>query len=269
MSPRNRSPFRRRPAALRIVKAEESTEAEIMLYDEIGFWWIQAKEFVRELQGIDAETIHLRINSPGGDVFDGLAIFNALRAHSAKIIVHIDGLAASMASIIALTGNEVRMAENAFFMVHHPWAFTLGNAADHRKRAELLDKIAGSLIDTYVQASGAEKDQVVSWMDDETWFTAEEAVDAGFADAVEDGANVEASFDLSLYQHAPAALVSRPAAAAPTKRDLERTLRDAGYSRSEAKAIAAASSKALSQRDADEDGLLTIAARRIDIIKTL
>lgn len=266
MRPRSRSPFRRRPAALKIVGADTAGEVEILLYDEIGFWGIQAKDFVTELQAIQAETIHLRINSPGGDVFDGLAMFNALREHPAQIITHIDGLAASMASVIALAGNEVRMAENAFFMVHHPWAFTLGNASEHRKRAELLDKLAGSLIGTYVSASGADKAQVTAWMDEETWFTAEEAQEAGFADAIEDGAAVEASFDLSLYQHAPAALVSRPAAATPTKRNLERTLREAGYSRSEAKAIAAASSKALPQRDADEDGLI---ATVIDLAATI
>ena len=249
--PKPRSPFRRDARALKLVAKGEA--AELHLYDEIGFWGVMAKDFVQELKGIVAETIHLRINSPGGDVFDGLAMFNALREHPARIVTHVDGLAASMASVIALAGDEVHMAENAFLMIHHPWAITIGNAGDHRKQAETLDKIGDSLVKTYVSQAqsrdGADADQVRTWMDEETWFTAEEAKEAGFADVVEESQEVEARFDLSCYRNAPEPLAPQ----APTKRNLEKTLRDAGYSRTEAKKIAA--SIAPSLRDADEDGL--------------
>jgi ATP-dependent Clp protease protease subunit len=170
----NRSPFRRAQAKLRVALTD--TEAEILLYSEISEWWgIGAETFKRELDAITTPTINLRINSPGGDVFDSYAIYNALVAHPARIITHIDGVAASMASIIALAGDEVRMAENAFFMVHNPWSIVMGNADALRKEAGLLEKIGGTMADTYRERTGATAEEVAAWMDDETWFTAEEA----------------------------------------------------------------------------------------------
>ena len=103
------------------------------------------------MQKITAGTINVRINSPGGNVFDGVAIANAIKSHPAKTVVYIDGIAASIASIIALAGDEVVMAENAFFMFHEAWSITIGSAEDLRKEADLLDKIDGVLAQTYVK----------------------------------------------------------------------------------------------------------------------
>jgi ATP-dependent protease ClpP protease subunit len=234
-------------------------EAEILLYDEIGFFGIRAQDFVRDLKAIEAATIHLRLNSPGGDVFEGLTIFNALRQHGAKIVAHVDGFAASIASVIALAGEEVRMAENAFFMIHNPFTITIGDAADHRKTAEVLDKVEGTLAGVYVAKTDAGEEQVAEWMAAETWFTAEEAKDAGFADAI-DGPAAEseaaARWDLSVFEHAPAALAARERP--PTVREVERLLRDAGFSRSEAEKVASQGMPALtalSPRDAGDESL--------------
>lgn len=257
---RIRSPFHRAAANFRVVKnAARQDEAEILLYDEIGFFGVDAQSFARDLKAIDAATIHLRINSPGGSVFDGVAIHNALKDHPARIIVHIDSLAASMASVIALAGDEVRMAENAFFMIHDPWTLTIGNAAQLRKDADLLDKLAESTIRTaYIAKTGQTEAQVRAWMADETWFTAEEAKAAGFIDAIETKSTVKAAFDLSVFAKAPAALAESDADL--SKREVERILRDAGLSRDAAKAFVAGGFDALTQRDVADDAELEAVA---------
>lgn len=261
-----RSPFRRRQANLRV--AQTDTEAEIMLYDEISWFGITAEAFKRELDAISAPIINLRINSPGGDVFDSLAIYNALREHSSRVVTHIDGIAASMASVIALAADEVRMAENAFLMVHNPWSLVIGNAADLRKEADLLDKVAGSLAMAYRQRTGASEEQVAAWMDAETWFTADEASEAGFVDEVVYSAketdSPAALFDLSIFAHVPDALRATPAD--PTIRDLERALRDAGLSQIAAKAFVAAGRAAVDQRDVESTGERDVAPRPLLLI---
>ena len=199
------SPFNRREPDYRVVRAEDgSGDVELFLYDEIGFWGVDASTFVRDLKSIDAETIHLRINSPGGSVFDGVAIANAIREHKATVIVHIDAIAASIASVIALAGDEVRIADNAFLMIHNAWTGVVGNADDLRRTADILDKIDESaIVRTYVNKTGADEDQVRQWMEGpETWFTAEEALEAGFVDAIDAQSDAEASFDLSVFSHA-------------------------------------------------------------------
>ena len=111
--------------------AEGETSAEISIYDAIGSFDVNAKQFVDELKEINADTINLRINSPGGSVIDGNAMFNALQRHPAKVVTHIDGLAASMASVIAMAGDEVHMADNALLMIHNPWTFSMGDADNY------------------------------------------------------------------------------------------------------------------------------------------
>lgn len=275
-----RNPFRRpglAPQARIQAAAAGAREATVYVYDYIGGWdGISARDLVPQLQALDVDTIHLRINSPGGDVFEGVTLFNAFRQHRAKVVTHIDGLAASIASVIALAGDEVRIGPGAFFMIHDPWVVAIGTAAELRQTADTVDKVSeASVIATYVQASGVEREQIVSWMAEETWFSADEAVEHGFADAIDEAIEAEASvdgFDLSGFRRTPAALLERRTAAgsAPTVRNLERHLRDAGLSRSEAKRIAAlASTHAPSLRDAAEDGLVSSAAQLAATIRSL
>lgn len=166
--------------------AEGSTEAEISIYDAIGGYEINAKDFADQLKALDAETIHLRINSPGGSVIDGNAIFNALKRHSAKVVTHIDGLAASMASVIAMAGDEVRMADNALIMIHNPWTVSMGDADDLRADADLLDKMSAAITSAYSRSQYS-AEELKDLMDAETWMTAQEAFDAGFIDQIETG----------------------------------------------------------------------------------
>jgi ATP-dependent Clp protease, protease subunit len=158
--------------------------AEILIYDEIGTYGVSAKQFVQQLAELTAKTIRIRINSPGGDVFDGIAIYNAIVGHEAHIETQIDGVAASAASFIALAGDSVAIAQHAFLMIHKAWAIVLGNADDMRQMANILEKIDGQLADLYAAKSGKSRKQVLEWMAAETWFTADEAREAGFVDVV-------------------------------------------------------------------------------------
>lgn len=191
-------------------KAEAAgDEATVYLYDAIGYWGVEANDFVKDLKAITASTIHLRINSPGGDVFDARAMKVALEQHPAKVVAHIDGLSASAASFIMLAADEIRIADGAFVMIHNAWGLAIGNAVEMRATADLLDKVDGSIVNDYVAKTSKTADQVKAWMAAETWFTSAEAVEHGFADSVAEKpkADALAAFDLSAYRNAPKALV--------------------------------------------------------------
>lgn len=165
------------------MKASAADEADIYIYDEIGFWGVTARQFVSDLQALgDVSHINLHINSPGGDVFEGIAIFNALRFHGAAITVHIDGIAASMASVIAMVGNPVIMPENTMMMIHKPWGFAGGDANDMRDYADLLDKMESVLIPAYAEKTGKSAAEIAAMLEDETWMNGSECVAQGFAD---------------------------------------------------------------------------------------
>lgn len=179
----------------------KADEATVYLYDIIDpYWGTGAAQFVKDLAALDVATIHLRINSPGGDVFDGRAMATALRQHKAKVIAHVDGLAASAASYVALAADEVEISQGGMFMIHRASSFAWGNAEDLRKLADVLDKIDESLVAEYVRETGQSEDDVRGWFNAETWFTAEEAVEYGFADRIaEDAPDVENKWDLSAF----------------------------------------------------------------------
>lgn len=150
--------------------------------------------------------IDVRVNSPGGDVFEGRAIYTLLRDHGAKIVTHCDAEASSIASLIMMAGDERRMAEGSMMMIHRAWTWARGNAGDLEKQAELLRTVDQTLIDTYTKRTKGDAKQIETWMDAETWMTADEAVERGFADKVADPVKVAAlAFDRAKLgvQHAP------------------------------------------------------------------
>ena len=173
--------------------SEADDGVEVSIYDEIGFGGVAAKDFVADLRKLKGQHIHLRINSVGGSVIEGAAIYNALRRHQGGLTVHVDGLAASMASVIAMAGEEVVMADNAMLMVHNPWSMALGDADDLRKEADVLDKLKATLVNAYVRKTGRERGEIEAMMDEETWLDSTEAVAMGFADSIEDGIEAAAS----------------------------------------------------------------------------
>ena len=172
---------------------EAPGSVEISIYDEIGFGGVTAKDFLAEVKRYKGQHIHLRINSVGGSVIEGAAIYNSLRRHKGGLTVHVDGLAASMASVIAMAGEEVYIADNAMLMVHNPWSMTMGDADDLRKEADVLDKLKATLVNAYVRKTGMETEDIAQMMDEETWLNATQSVAMGFADEIEDGIEAAAS----------------------------------------------------------------------------
>lgn len=160
-------------------------EAEVYIYDEIGYWGITANDFIGNLRDIKATKIALYINSPGGDVFDGVAINNALLRHPAELTVWIDGIAASAASFIAMAGDEVVMSPHGQMMIHEASGLTIGPADDMRKMAEILDKQSDNIASFYAERTGGTVEEWRDLMRDETWFSDREAVEVGLADRVD------------------------------------------------------------------------------------
>ncbi len=181
---------------------------EIFIYDEIGGGLfsdgVTAKGFADDLKALGkVRTLNIFINSPGGAVFEGVAIFNQLQRHSARKNVFIDGIAASVASVIAMAGDEINIAANGFVMIHEAFAIVIGNAADLRKRADQLEKVTDSILSTYAARTGTPENVIADMMAAETWMNAEEAVKLGFADKITEEVAIAAHFDLSQFQNVP------------------------------------------------------------------
>lgn len=199
------------------IRAEVADDiATIYVYDIIDpYWGVSASDLAKTLAGITAPNIVLRINSGGGDVFEGRAMMAQLVGHPATITAKIDGLAASAASVLALAASTVEIAEGGFYMIHKGWTWMMGNADDLRDASSLLDKVDAAIVAAYAGKSGKSADEIAAWMKAETWFGAEEAVEAGFCDtimpttAASAGVNARA-FNLAVYDKAPKALTEQP-----------------------------------------------------------
>jgi ATP-dependent Clp protease protease subunit len=171
------------------IRAKGAKKAEIILYGSIGQSWfddgITAKKFSDELKSLDAsvEELDVRINSPGGDVFDGFAIYNRLKQHKAKKTIYIDALAASAASVIALAGDEVIMGEGALYMIHLPWTFSMGNRVDLDNTVARLLDIEEQMISLYQKRTKLDRSEIKAMLEAETWMDADDAIDQGFVDS--------------------------------------------------------------------------------------
>jgi ATP-dependent Clp protease, protease subunit len=187
--------------------------AEVLIYDEIGAYGVSAKGFLAELGALPEDApIDLRLNSPGGSVFDAVAIYNALIRHAGPVTVWIDGIAASAASYVAMAGDEIVMPENAFLMIHDPSGIVMGTATDMRDMAGTLDKIAASMTRGYATKSGKSEAEIAALLSAETWFDASEALDAGLATRLSEPVRIAASFDIGRFRNAPPELVEAVAA---------------------------------------------------------
>lgn len=239
------------------VSAESGDQAEIFVYDIIGWPFNDAGELIRMISDMKGSPILVRVNSPGGDVFDANALYNAFKAHDAKVTMRIEALAASAASYLVLAGTEVQAYRNAMMMIHEPWTIALGNQYDFREIADVLGQISGNMVDIYAAESKIGKREVREMMKSETWMTAKQMKEKGFVDTIIDGDAAKAQFDLSMFANLPPEIVPnddpRPE---PTIRDAERALRDVGFSQNKAKAMLAGSK----QTDADREETETLKA---------
>lgn len=168
-----------------------STSNVIYIDDDIGPDGVSAKSFKAELNKLKGP-INVYINSAGGLVTDGISIYNSLQAYTGNITVHIEVLAASMASVIAMAGNEIIMPTNGLLMIHNPWGVTSGDARDHKKTSELLGTLKESMLDAYQAKTGIEREVLSEMMDEETWLTGETAKESGFITRVTNPIEIEA-----------------------------------------------------------------------------
>lgn len=185
-----------RPFFIFQAAASDDAPATLSIYDEIGYWGVQAKDFRDALEAVTAKVLNVEINSPGGDVFAGLAIYNMLKASGKEIVVKVMGVAASAASLIAMAGDRIIMPKNTMMMVHNPWSFAIGNADELRETADVLDKIGTGLLATYAAKTGLDEAEVGALLAKDTWMTADEALAKGFATEVVDAIEAKAKFDL-------------------------------------------------------------------------
>lgn len=197
-----------------IKNAAKSDEgpAELLIYDEIDSWFgVSAELLARDIAALDSEReLTVRLNSPGGNIFDGIAILNAIRGHKGKVTTIVDGLAASAASFIAMGGDEVVMNRNAEMMIHKGHGIVIGEADDMRKQADLIDRLNENIAGIYAEKAGGTAEEWLATMGAETWYSAKEAVEAGLADRVieppkggdDGGKNAKNRFDLSIFNHA-------------------------------------------------------------------
>lgn len=207
----------------RITNAASPDEAELLLYDDIGGWFgTYADEFVQELNAITAPRLTVRLNSPGGSVFQGLAIASALRVHPADITVRVDGIAASIASVIALAGDRLVVMPGSTLMIHEASGEALGDASVMAKMAEVLDTLSANIADMYAAKAGGTRDEWRQRMKEETWFLADDAVEAGLADEVgpsrtpaPEEPEMRQQFDLTAYGYQGPKQPERPKPAPP------------------------------------------------------
>ena len=225
--------------------------AEIVIYDEIGAFGIAAKAFLDELKALGpVAELTVRINSPGGSVFDGVAIYNALKRHEARVTVCVDGIAASIASVIAIAGDEIVMPENAMLMLHDPSGLVMGTASDMRAMADALDKMKAGMVAAYRDKSGRDDAEIEALMAAETWLSAQEAVELGLADRVEEPVRMAAHFDLSRFRNTPPQLAASLTSSDPQEDAMSDPNKTSSSKRDAAKAAAAPDNATVTATDA-------------------
>ena len=183
------------------IENKAGKSADVYIFNEIGDYGVTAQDFISEIKDLKNTPINLRINSLGGDVFNGMAIYNLIKKREAKTTVYIEGIAASIATIIALGADEVVMSENSLFMIHNAWGGTMGDAKEMRKSAQTLEKINKELTDIYVKKTRLPYNEISDMMDEETWLSAEEAYELGFVDTISDAIKVAAKYDVSKFKN--------------------------------------------------------------------
>lgn len=183
------------------IKNQASEYSDVYIFNDIGTFGITAQKFVDDIKNLDGRDIALHINSVGGEVFEGMAMHSIIKNRKGKTVAYIEGIAASIATVIALAADEVVMTENSLFMIHNAWGSSQGDAKEMMKQARVLEKISNEIAEIYVKKTGKSYDMIMDLMSNETWMTAEEAFEYGFIDRISDAIKVAAKADVSIYKN--------------------------------------------------------------------
>jgi ATP-dependent Clp protease protease subunit len=244
------------------IKNVSDSVINISIHDEIGLWGVNASDFIKDLRANQsAKSINLSIHSPGGSVLDGLAMYNALVSHPAKIYAHVEGIAASAASFILMAADQITMPEDAFIMIHNAHGGAMGDANDLRDVADVIEKLQDSIINIYEKRTGKNREDLAEMMNAETWMNANESLEHGFIDTISDSIGVAAKVD-SFDRHFKNMPVNKTHDFTDIKneRDLEKRLRDSGLSKKQATGLASQAKKVF-QSDSGEYDLAKIGDR--------
>jgi len=259
------------------INAISEDEAEIYIMDYIGWPFNSAEDFVKTLTGMTQSKITIRINSPGGDVWDAHAIHNAIKRHKSKPTTCVESLAASAASYIFIAGYKKLAYKNSMIMIHEPMTGMYGNQFELRETADILQQISDAMVDMYADNTSVGKRELRDMLKAETWMSAKLAKEKGFVDSIiESGNRTKAAFDISIFNNLPDEFVAE--GNEPAVRRYEKALRDVGASKSEAKAILARGLKAVAEDDevkrkneieAQEIAVVTAEAKRLLSVMTI
>ena len=205
--------FLRKAPQASVMPAVKAAANEFFINDVIDqYWGANAKDLKEFLdQNAESSEIHIHINSPGGDAFEGRAMASLIRAFTGKTVCHVDGIAASAASIVAVSCDEVVMGIGTMLMIHNAWTITAGNKADLIDQADLLDKCDQAMATDYELKSGLPREEIIAMMDAETWLTAEDAVEKKLADRIDNEKQKQdtSAFNLDAYDNTPESLLKK------------------------------------------------------------
>lgn len=237
-----------------------ANELAVSIHDEIGVWGVSAKEFIADINAFRGADISLSIHSPGGSAFDGVAMYHALKNHSARVTTRIEGVAASAATLPFAAGDVRIIPEDGFLMVHNPFVMAMGDADELRDTADFLDKVKHSLVGIYQKSTGLDEAKLQAMLSEETWLSGGEAVEFGFATALSDAVKVAALAKnfAKKFGQVPQALQAAVSvdrvclAEITTPQDFEKCLRDAGISKALATALTSKAKSIVQSESADE-----------------
>lgn len=251
-------------------KAGGASVLDVSIHDEIGIWGISAAEFIRELQSHkEAQVINLSVHSPGGNLLDGLAMYNSLLTHPATVNGTVEGIAASAASLVLMAADNIAVPEDVFVMIHNPWGFAIGDAEELRDTADIMEKMQNTSINIYQKRTGKDWDEIEEMMRGETWMTAAEALEHGFVDSITEPLNVAAKVcAFTKYFKAMPVQNSLAVEKIHSKRDYEKFLRDSGLPRGLATSLTSRAADVFqSDSEGKNDGELAQLSERLEKLR--
>jgi len=251
------------------IENKHSEVIDISIHDEIGMFGISAAEFISDLRShSEVKSINLSIHSPGGNVLDGLAMYNALKSHPAKVFGHVEGIAASAASFILMASDQISMPEDAFIMIHNAHGGVMGDAEDMRDMADIVEKLQNSIVNIYEKRVSASREDIEQMMKVETWLNSEEAIKHGFADTISDAIDLAAKTELfdKHFKTMPfnKKIEKIDVDSIETITDYENTLRDSGLSKRLAQALTSRAKQILRSEPVTDDGAFSEITRALD-----